>query len=107
MSDGAHSDDPLSDGPSVDLFPHQRVNISLVNVVSVDLGAAAVFGSLPGKGYGGAITVQHGHAIGSTWSCWITRIRDLINIHTEYPISKKNIPVTLLSQDLFSLPTRT
>lgn len=72
MIDGTHRADPLGDGGQVDLLPHQSVGVPLVDVVSVDLGAAAVFGLLPGHSDGGAVGAQHGDAEGSAGSCWIT-----------------------------------
>lgn len=60
-----HRADPLGDGGQVDLLPHQRVGVALVDVVGVDLGAAAVFGALPGQSHGGAVAAQHGDSIRS------------------------------------------
>lgn len=69
VTDAAHSADPLGDGLQVDLLPHQSVGVALVHVVSVDLGASAVFGTLPGQSHGGAVAAQHGDAEGSAGSC--------------------------------------
>lgn len=62
--------DPLSDGLLVDLLPHQRVGVAPVDVVGFDLGAAAVFGFLPGDGHGGAVAAQQGDAVRSAGSRW-------------------------------------
>lgn len=62
---GAHSADPVGDGGQVDLLPHQRVGVALVDVVGVDLGAAAVFGAFPGQRHGGAVAAQHGDSVRS------------------------------------------
>lgn len=72
VSDVTHGAGPLGDGRLVDLLPHQRVGVALVDVVSVDLGAAAVFGTLPGQSDGGAVAAQHGDAEGSAGSRCIT-----------------------------------
>lgn len=65
-----HGADSLLDGRQVDLLPQVSVGVTLVDVVGVDLGAAAVFGTLPGDGHGGAVTAQHGDAEGSAGSGW-------------------------------------
>lgn len=57
-----YSADPLLDARQVHLLPVQRVGVALVDVVIVDLGAAAVFGALPGHSHGRAVTAQHGDA---------------------------------------------
>lgn len=72
LIDATHSADSLRDGHQVDLLPNQRVGVSLVDVVSVDFGAATVFGFLPGQSHGGAVTAQQGDAEGSAGSRWIT-----------------------------------
>lgn len=64
-----HSADSLGDTSQVDLRPSQSVCVTLVDVVRVDPGAPAVFGTLPGQSYGGAVAAQHGDAVRSTGSC--------------------------------------
>lgn len=68
VQNGAHGADPLGEGLLVDLFPHQGVRIAFVNVVGVDLGAAAVLRTLPGQSHGGAVAAQHGDAVRSAGS---------------------------------------
>lgn len=63
-----HGADPLGDGRLVDLLPDQRVCVAPVDVVGLDLGAAAVLGALPGDSHGRAVAAQQGDAKGSAGS---------------------------------------
>lgn len=65
-----HGADSLFDAGQVDFLPHQSVSVTLVDVIRVDLGAAAVFGAPPGHRDGGAVRAQHGDAVWSAGSCW-------------------------------------
>lgn len=58
----------LCDWCQVHLLPDQGVGVAVVDVVGVDLGAAAVFGTLPAHGHGGAVTAQQADSIGSSGS---------------------------------------
>ena len=67
-----HGADPLLHSGHVDLLPHQRVSVPLVDVVGVDLGASAVFGALPDQSHGGAVAAQHADPRGGAGGRWST-----------------------------------
>lgn len=69
-----HGADSLRDGRQVHLLPGQGVGVALVDVVGVDLGAAAVLGTLPGHSHGGAVAAQQGDAGRSAGSRCSTQI---------------------------------
>lgn len=69
LINATHSTDSLCDASQVDLLPNQSVGVTLVDVVCIDPGAPAVFGTLPGQSYGGPVAAQHGDAVRSTGSC--------------------------------------